>query len=135
MLWKILRTSFLLNNLPLKVFFIGDNLISNISRWQEVWSEYFSKYSTLNVGIPENKIQNVSWWIENLKFPSNLSLSCIFIVCGANNIDHNSPEEIINIQCTSVPSKSRDFVIANVSPRPSSSIEPSNFASQCCSKS
>ena len=47
--------------------------MSNISRYQDVWSEYFSKHNTLNVGIPGEKIQNLLWKIESLKFPSNLT--------------------------------------------------------------
>ena len=34
--------------------------------------------------------------MKNLKFPSNSTLSCIFILCGTNNVDHNSPEEIVS---------------------------------------
>ena len=34
-------------------------MISNITRYQDVWSEYFSKYNTLNFGIPGDKIQHV----------------------------------------------------------------------------
>ena len=46
--------------------------------------------------IPGDKIQNWLWRIKNLKFPSNSSLSCIFILCGTNNVDDNSPEEIVS---------------------------------------
>ena len=28
------------------------------------------------------------------EFPSNSTLSCISILCGTNNVDHNSPKEI-----------------------------------------
>ena len=31
-----------------------------------------------------------------MKFPSNSTLSCIFILCGTYNVDHNSPEEIVS---------------------------------------
>ena len=71
-------------------------LISNITRYLDVWSEYFSKHNVLNFGIPGEKIQNLLGRIKNLKSPSNSTLSCIFILCGTNNVDHNSPEEIVS---------------------------------------
>ena len=79
-----------------KIVLIGDSLISNISRYHDVWSEYFSKHNTLNFGIPGDKIQNLLGNIKNLKFPSNSTLSCIFILCGTSNVDQNSPEEIVS---------------------------------------
>ena len=33
---------------------------------------------------------------KDMKFPSNSTLSCIFILCRTNNVDHNSPEEIVS---------------------------------------
>ena len=85
---------------------IGDSLISSINRYQDVWSEYFSKHNTLNFVLPEDKTQNLLWRIKKLKFPSNSTLSCIFIycifiLCGRNNMDHNSPEEIVSGLSTS----------------------------------
>ena len=62
----------------------------------DVWSEYFSKHNALNFGISGDKIQNLVWRIKNLKFLSNSTLSCIFILCGTNNVGHNSPEGIIS---------------------------------------
>ena len=59
-------------------------------------SEYFSKHNALNFGIPGYKIQNLLWRIKNLKFHSNSTLSCISILCAINNVDHNSPEEIVS---------------------------------------
>ena len=77
------------------ILLIGDSLISNITRYEDVWSEYFSKYNALNFGIPGDAIQNLLWRIKNLKFPSNSTLSCIFILCGTDNMDHNSAEDVI----------------------------------------
>ena len=52
-------------------------------------------YNTLNSGIPGDK-QNLVWMIKDLAFLSNSTLSYIFVLCGTNNIDHNSPEEIVS---------------------------------------
>ena len=92
---KFWEQKFLLNDSAANILLTRDSLISNISRYQDVWSEYFSKHSTLNVGIPGEKIQNLLWKIENLEFTSNLTWSCIFILCGTNNVDHNSAGEIV----------------------------------------
>ena len=93
---KFGEQNFLLNDLPSDVSLIGHSLISYKSRYQDAWSEYFSKHNTLNFGIPGDKIQNLLWRIKDLKFPSNSTLSCIFILCRTNNVDHNFPEEIVS---------------------------------------
>ena len=82
--------------MPSNILLIGDSLTSNITRYGDVWSDYFSKHKALNIGIPGDKIQNLLWRLKNLKFPSNSTLSCIFILCGTNNVDYNSPEEIVS---------------------------------------
>ena len=86
----------LLNNLSSNILLIGDSLISNISRYQDVWSQYFSERNTLKFSIPGDKVQSLLLRITNLKFSSNLTSSCIFIPCGIYSVDHNSPEEILS---------------------------------------
>ena len=92
---KFQEQKFLLNNSSSNISLIGDSLISNISRCEDVWFEYFPKHNWFNFGIPGDKIQNLLWRIKSLKFPSNSTLSCIFILCGTNNVNHNSPEEVV----------------------------------------
>ena len=93
---KFREQNFLINNSPSDILLIRDSLISNISRYQDVWSEHFSKHNTLNFGIPGDKIQNLLWRIKSMRLPSNSTLSCIFILCGTYNVDHNSPEEMVS---------------------------------------
>ena len=88
---KFWQQHFLLNDSPSNILLIEDSLISNITRYEDVWSDYFSKHNMLNFGIPGDKIQNLLWRIKNLEFPLNSTLSCIFILCGTNNVDRNSP--------------------------------------------
>ena len=98
----------LLNNSSSNILLIEDSLISNISRYQDVWSQYFSKRDTLKFSFPGDEVQSLLWRITNLKFSSNLTSSCIFIPCGIYNVDHNSPEEtyfIWNSRTSTLPSR------------------------------
>ena len=92
---KFQEQKFLLNNWSSNISLIGDSLISNISRYEDVWFEYFAKHNWFNFGIPGDKIQNLLWSIKSLKFPSNSTLSCIFILWVTNNVNQNSPVEVV----------------------------------------
>ena len=98
---KFKRHNFLLQESPAKVILIGDSLISNLSRYPDVWKNYFSIHNTLNFGIQGDKIQNILWRLNNLNFSKNCSIKYVFILGGTNNVDHNSPEEIANGLITS----------------------------------
>ena len=95
------QDNFLLQESPTKVILIGDSLISNLSRYSDVWKNYFSIQDTLNFGIQGDKIQNMLWRLNNLNFTKNCSIKYVFILAATNNVDHNSPEEITNGLITS----------------------------------
>ena len=88
------KHNLLLNKSKAKLLIIGDSLVSNLSRYPEIWRKYFSNHGALNFGIAGDKAQNVLWRVNNLHFSSNLHLKYIFILCSTNNIDHNSPQFI-----------------------------------------
>ena len=88
------KHNLLLNKSKAKLLIIGDSLVSNLSRYPQIWRKYFSNHGALNFGIAGDKAQNVLWRVSNLHFSSNLHLKYIFILCGTNNIDHNSPQSI-----------------------------------------
>ena len=73
---------------------IGDSLISNLSQYPKIWRKYFSNHGALNFGIARDKAQNVWWRVNNLHVSSDLRLKYIFILCGTNNIGHNSTQSI-----------------------------------------
>ena len=98
---KLKQHSFLLQKSPAKLMLIGDSLISNLSRYPDVWKNYFSIHNMLNFGIQGNKIQNILWRLNNLNFSKNCIIKYVFILGGTINVDHNSPEEIINGLITS----------------------------------
>ena len=53
---KFKQHNFLLQESPTKIILIGDSLISNWSRYPDVWKNYFSIHKTLNFGIQGDKI-------------------------------------------------------------------------------
>ena len=53
---KFQEQKFLLNNSSSNISLIGDSLISNITRYEDVWFEYFSEHNRFNFGIPGDKI-------------------------------------------------------------------------------
>ena len=47
----------------------------------------------LNCGIGGDKVQNVLWRVQNLPISSSLKN---IILCGANNLQQDSPEDIVD---------------------------------------
>ena len=88
------KHNFLLNNSKAKMLLVGDSLVSNLSRYPEIWSKYFMNHGALNFGIAGDKAQNVLWRVNNFHFSSNLNVKYVFILCGTNNIDQNSSQSI-----------------------------------------
>lgn len=72
-------------------FIIADSIAKGLRRYINVWNLYFGK-DTVNVGIWEDKVENVVWRIGNVN--ENEELRYIVLICGTNNIDKNGPEDI-----------------------------------------
>ena len=79
--------------IPLRTLLLGDSLIKGLSRYSEVWNQFFGK-EVINCGIGGDKVEHVLWRTENMNIPTNIKDT--FILCGTNNIDRNTPEEIAN---------------------------------------
>ena len=88
------KHNFLLNNSKAKMLVVGDSLVSNLSRYPEIWRKYFIYHGALNFGFAGDKALNVLWRVSKLYFSSNLNLKYVLILCGTNNTDHNSPQSI-----------------------------------------
>ena len=71
---KLKQHTFLLQESPAEVILIGDSLISNLSRYPDMWKNYFSIQNTLNFGIQSDKIQNILWRLNNFNFSKNCSI-------------------------------------------------------------
>ena len=85
-----------------KLVLIGDSIISNFDKCNDIFNNFFSSFGALNFGISGDKIQNVLWRMRNMTLPS--STKYVIIHCGTNNLGHNSPihiaEGLINLANT-----------------------------------
>ena len=55
-----------------KLVLLGDSIVANFSKCNDVYSKFFSSLHTLNFGISGDKIQNVLWRVENMTLPSSV---------------------------------------------------------------
>ena len=92
--YQFQKHNLLLNKSKAKLLIIGDSLVSNLSRYPEIWRKYFSNHRALNFSIAGDKAQSLLWIVNNFHLSSNLHLKYIFILCGTNNIDHNFSQSI-----------------------------------------
>ena len=58
----------LLNSSKAKMLIVGDSLVSNLSRYPEIWRTYFINHGALNFGTAGDKAQSVLWRVNNLFF-------------------------------------------------------------------
>ena len=87
---------------------LGDSLMQGLSRYTKVWNSFFRK-DALNCGIRGEKVKNLLWRVENLEFPP--AIRQIVILCGTNNIDANTPNDIANgLLCSALTIKKRSSV-------------------------
>ena len=69
------KHNFLLNNSKAKMLIVGDSLVSNLSRYPEIWRKHFINHGAFNFVIAGDKAQNVLWRVDDLYFSSNLNLN------------------------------------------------------------
>ena len=99
---------------------IGDSLIAGLSRYSEIWRKYFEPLNTLNCGISGDRVQNVLWRCTN--FPPSPSVKNVILLCGTNNIQCDSPDDIVDgiIEITAVLKRiyrSAKIVVCGLLPR------------------
>ena len=73
---------------------IDDSIIAGLSRYSNIWKRYFKPLYAINCGIGGDRVENVLWRCKNL--PSCPNLQNAVIMCGTNNIQHNSVEDIVD---------------------------------------
>ena len=93
-------------NRNIQTVLLGDSLIQGLSRYTKVWNWFFGK-DTVNCGIRGDKVENLLW--RGGKFPP--AIRQIVILCGTNNIDTNTPNEIANgLLCSAFTIKERNSI-------------------------
>ena len=84
-----------------KLLLIGDSIIANFDKCNNIFDKFFLAFFTRNFGISGDKIQFVIWRVYNMTLPASVEYSIIH--CGTNNLGHNIPLKItgglINIAC------------------------------------
>ena len=73
---------------------LGDSIVAGLSRYPNVWNEYFAPRDALNLGIGGDRVENALWWDLSLPLPS--SVKNVVILCRTNNIPINTPCYIID---------------------------------------
>ena len=91
---------------------IGDSIIAALPRYTNVWKSYFNPLNAINCGIGGDRVEHVLWRCNNL--PPTLSLRNVIIMCGTNNIDYNSPDDIVDGILDIVESLRRNFKFSNI---------------------
>ena len=73
---------------------IGDSIIAGLSCYSNFWKRYFKPLYAINCGIVGERVENVLCRCKNL--PSCPNLQNAVMMCGTNNIQHNSVEDIVD---------------------------------------
>jgi len=69
-----------------RLLFLGDSITAG---WdQEIWQQYFSTYTAVNMGIGGDKTQNVLWRLQN-GGAGKLQPELIVLMIGVNNFGHD----------------------------------------------
>ena len=76
------------------ILLIGDSIIAGLSRYFNIWKRYFKPLYAINCGISGDSVENILWRCKNL--PSCPNLQNTVIMCGTNNIQHNSVEDVVD---------------------------------------
>ena len=90
--WKLhLKNWSFLTNDKCGTILIGDWIVAELNRYQNIWSGIFS-VNTLNCGIGGDKVRNVLWRADNLAAVK--SVKNVAVLCGTNNLHLDEPEDI-----------------------------------------
>ena len=83
---KLLRKSYA------SVVMIGVSVIAGLRSYPTVWRSFIYQYKTVTLGIGGDRIENVLWSINDIVLPK--SIRSDVMLCGTNNIDTSSSDEI-----------------------------------------
>ena len=63
---------FMIKDSKTNTLLLEDSIVSDLSRYLNVWNEYLAPINALNVSIGGDPIENVLWWAIDLLLPSSL---------------------------------------------------------------
>ena len=75
---------FIIKNAKPNALLLGDSIVAGLSRYPNVWNEYFTPINALNLGIGGDCVEYVLWRAINLPLLS--SMKNVVILCGTNNV-------------------------------------------------
>ena len=81
-----------LNNDRAEVILLGDSIIKNIERFAPKYFTLFPASTVLNAGIPGDTVEAILYRVLHMSFP--LTVTCISLLCGTNNLSSHSPATI-----------------------------------------
>ena len=71
---------------------LGDSIIKNIERFAPKYFTLFPASTVLNAGIPGDTVEAILYRVLHMSFP--LTVTCISLLCGTNNLSSHSPATI-----------------------------------------
>ena len=69
----------MIKNAKPNTLLLGDFIVAGLSRYPNVWNEYFAPINALNLGIGGDCIENVLWWAIDLPLPSSLKMLLFYV--------------------------------------------------------
>lgn len=81
-----------LSNDRAEVILLGDSIIKNIERFAPKYFTLFPASTVLNAGIPGDTVEAILYRVLHMSFP--LTVTCISLLCGTNNLSSHSPATI-----------------------------------------
>ena len=86
------RHKYLANTSKPELVLIGDSIIANLSRYNNIWRKHFDPLVTVNFGISGDRTQHILWRANDIKLSDKTKY--VVIHCGTNNVDSNQPADI-----------------------------------------
>ena len=86
------RHCFMIKDSKPNTLLLGDSIVAGLSRYRNVWNEYFAQINALNLGIGGDRVENALWRAIDIPLPS--SVKNFVILCGTNNIPIDTPRDI-----------------------------------------
>ena len=71
---------------------IGESIVASLTHYNNVWKNLIGS-GFINLGTRGDCVEHVLWRVKDIAFPSRLKN--VVILCGTNNINKDSPHDIV----------------------------------------